>query len=106
MTRWVEVFRADDLLPGEGRTVLAGDFRLAVFNHDGQFFAIDDACPHQGGPLGEGLFHEGRVICPWHSWVFDVRSGACPRGSHGGVKTYPTRRADGAVEVQLPAAVE
>ena len=80
----------------------AGDRQLAVFRREGRFFAIEDTCPHQGASLGEGLFHEGRVICPLHSWVFDVRTGNCPRGSHESVRTYPARCADGVVEVHLP----
>ncbi len=100
--RWVKVGRADGFSAGQGRTVVAGHKRLALFNDGGTFHAVDDTCPHQGGSLGEGLFHEGRVICPLHSWVFDVRTGQCPRNSHEPVKTYPTRCADGEVEVQIP----
>ena len=101
MGRWIEVLRADELAPGERRRVVAAERELALFNEGGEFFAIDDTCPHQGGSLGEGLFHDGRVICPLHSWVFDVRTGQCPRGTHEGVRTYPTRCTDGTVAVEI-----
>ena len=74
-----------------------------MFNDNGELFAIDDTCPHQGGSLGEGLLHEGRVICPLHSWIFELQTGECPRNSHEGVQTYATRCGDGSVEVRIPA---
>ncbi len=106
MERWVEVTRLDELPPGQGRTVVVENHTLALFNDGGQFFVIDDTCPHQGGSLGEGLLHDGRVICPLHSWVFELRSGRCPRDSHEPVQTYATRCQDGRVEVQLPGVGE
>jgi NAD(P)H-dependent nitrite reductase small subunit len=104
MGRWIKVLEADALPPGQARTVTAGETRLALFNDAGRFFAIDDACPHQGASLGEGVFHEGRVICPWHSWVYDVKTGQCPRDSHESVNVYPTRHIDGSVEVEIPVS--
>lgn len=100
--RWVEVARVEDVAPGCGRTVVAGGRRVALFNHAGEIFAIDDACPHQGASLGQGMLLDGRVICPLHSWVFEVRTGRCPQESHGGVATYPTRCLNGAIEVRIP----
>ena len=102
MDSWIELGKLDDLPQGRGRTFVAGTRRIAVFNDGGEYLAIDDACPHQGSSLGAGAFHEGRVICPQHAWVFDLRSGECPRGSHEPVQVYPTRCADGAIQVQVP----
>lgn len=82
--------------------MVADGQRLALFNDGGEFFAIDDLCPHQGASLGLGSLHAGRVICPWHSWVFELRTGRCPRESHPGVATYAVRLNAGAVEVELP----
>jgi nitrite reductase (NADH) small subunit len=65
-----------DVPPGEGRVVEAGGRVLALFNVRGSFFAIDNACPHRGGPLGEGDLDDGVVTCPWHAWRWDVRTGA------------------------------
>ena len=102
MVEWVKVAETDALAPGQGRRVVAGQQRIALFNDGGEYFAIDDVCPHQGGSLGEGMLHEGRVICPLHSWVFDLRTGHCPRQSHEPVETYPARCSGGSIEVQIP----
>lgn len=102
MSDWVDVAQVEQIAPGQGRTVSAGAAQVALFNDGGEFFAIDDACPHQGASLGDGLLHEGRVICPLHSWIFELDTGQCPRGSHGGVRTYETRVADGVVSVRIP----
>ena len=99
---WVHVAGADELESGQGRAVAAGELRLALFNDGGEFLAIDDTCPHQGASLATGLLHEGRVICPLHSWVFDLRTGQCPRQSHEGVATYPTSCSEGVLEVRIP----
>jgi len=100
--RWVRVAQAGELGSGSGRRVVAGRATIALFNDGGEFLAIDDRCPHQGASLAEGLLHDGRVICPLHAWVFDLRSGRCPRESHEPVETYPTRRSDGFIEVEVP----
>ncbi len=102
MERWVQVAEAPP--PGHGCTVAVGERMLALFNVGGEFFAIDDSCPHQGGSLGGGTLHGGRVICPLHSWVFELQTGRCPRETHEPVATYPTRCHDGVVEVLLPDA--
>lgn len=102
MGRWVKVAELGDLKPGAGRAVWADDHCLALFNDGGTHFALDDTCPHEGGSLSDGTFHEGRVICPLHSWVFDVRTGRCPRETHEPVAAYPTRCSGEAVEVELP----
>lgn len=102
MGRWVPVAQVSEIPPGEGRTVQAEDRYLALFNESGEFLAIDDTCPHQGASLGEGTLHEGRVICPWHSWIFELRTGEC-RGVPGTtVARYSTRLAGDTVEVELP----
>ena len=102
MSVWIRVTAIEDVPDGRGRAVSAGDTRLAVFRDGDSWHALDESCPHQGASLADGLFHEGLVICPLHSWVFDVRSGQCPRGTHEGVRVYTTRCNDGRVEVEIP----
>jgi nitrite reductase/ring-hydroxylating ferredoxin subunit len=75
---------------------------VALYNDGGEFFAIDDTCPHQGASLGEGTLHAGRVICPWHSWIFELRTGRCPGVPHIAVATYETRLAGESIEVEIP----
>ncbi|HKQ62152.1 MAG TPA: Rieske 2Fe-2S domain-containing protein [Candidatus Polarisedimenticolaceae bacterium] len=102
MGRWVPVAEAAQLPQGAGRTVLAGERRVALFREGAELFALDDTCPHQGASLGTGTYHAGHVICPLHQWVFDVRTGHCPRETHEPVGTYRTRCVGGVVQVELP----
>lgn len=103
MGRWVRALAGTELRAGEGRPVLVDGRWVALFRgRDGSVHAIDDTCPHQGASLGEGLFHEGRVICPWHNWVFDVATGACVRVPGLFVACYATRSVGGDVEIELP----
>lgn len=72
---WHTVCKVGEVPPGAGREAVAGDLIVALFNVDGQFFALDGVCPHQGGPLGKGDLQGCIVTCPWHGWQFDVRNG-------------------------------
>jgi nitrite reductase/ring-hydroxylating ferredoxin subunit len=72
----VRLAAADEIPPGEGRVVEAAGRVLAVFNVEGRFYAIDNACMHRGGPLGEGELTGTVVTCPWHAWRWDVTTGA------------------------------
>ena len=74
---FVRVTDANALAPGQGWVVNANGREIALFNLDGEFFALDNECPHASGPLGEGYVEAGIVICPIHAWEFDIRSGAC-----------------------------
>jgi nitrite reductase/ring-hydroxylating ferredoxin subunit len=65
----------DECPPGTCLEVVAAGRVIALYNVDGQFFALDGVCPHQGGPLGKGTLSGHIVTCPWHGWQFDVRSG-------------------------------
>ncbi len=75
MADFVRVAATSDVDPGTGRTIEVNGKEIALFNAGGTFYAIDNTCPHRGGPLGEGEI-EGRVVtCPWHSWQYDVSTG-------------------------------
>lgn len=102
MARWVRVASIEEIPPGAGKPVVAGGLALALFNDDGDILALDDTCPHQGASLGEGLLHRGQVVCPWHAWTFDLRSGDCTRVPGIFVGRYATRLRGGDVEVEIP----
>ena len=74
---FVRVACADDVLPGGMRLVEVDGRELALVNLDGALYAFDNNCPHNGGPLARGQLdcERGRVICPWHAWAWDVRTG-------------------------------
>jgi nitrite reductase/ring-hydroxylating ferredoxin subunit len=75
MPTWTRLTRVSDCLPGTATEVVAGDKMIALFNVNGTFHALDGVCPHQGGPLGQGMLAGCVVTCPWHGWQFDVRDG-------------------------------
>ncbi|MBI1900142.1 MAG: non-heme iron oxygenase ferredoxin subunit [Planctomycetia bacterium] len=101
MENWVRLADAGDLAPGSCREVVAGDRLIALFNVDGQFYALDGVCPHQGGPLGKGSLRGCVVTCPWHGWQFDVRSGQHQFSPTVRQPTLPVRVENGAVLVNL-----
>lgn len=75
MANFVKVAQTSEIPAGQGKCVEVDDKRIAIFNVDGKFYAIDDVCPHQGGPLGEGELDGIVVTCPWHGWEYDVTTG-------------------------------
>ncbi len=90
-TTEVMVGPMDEIPLGEGRTFAVGDERVAVFRtRSGQLFAVQAECPHKRGPLADGLLGGTTLICPLHSWKFDLRSGDALMGDCG-LRTYAVR---------------
>ncbi len=75
MADFVKVASTSDIPAGEGRCFEVKDQQVAIFNVDGTFYALENVCPHQGGPLGEGELDGKTVTCPWHAGDFDVTTG-------------------------------
>jgi nitrite reductase/ring-hydroxylating ferredoxin subunit len=73
----VRVSRAAEFRPGSSRLVRAGGREIAVFNVNGEYLAIDNACPHHGAALVDGRVVGSSVLCPWHAWHVDLRTGTC-----------------------------
>ena len=103
---WINVGAAD-LPEGRVKTVSARNVYICLSHFDGQWAAMDNHCPHQGGPLGEGTIERGLddkcwIRCPWHGWDFDPLTGAPPGGHEDtGQKTYPVEVRDGEVFIGL-----
>jgi nitrite reductase (NADH) small subunit len=76
MPEFVKVAKTGDIASGEAKAVGVGARRIALFNIEGTYHAIDDACTHRGGPLSEGMVVGTEVTCPWHGAVFDVATGS------------------------------
>ncbi|HEY3456045.1 MAG TPA: Rieske 2Fe-2S domain-containing protein [Bryobacteraceae bacterium] len=90
-TTEIMVGPVDEIPLGEGRTFVVGDERVAVFRtRSGQLFAVQAECPHKRGPLADGLLGGTMLICPLHSWKFDLRSGDALMGDCG-LRTYAVR---------------
>ncbi len=75
MSQSYRVAGVNEIPPGTGKEVMAGEQVVALFNVDGTFHALDGICPHAGGPLGEGTLRGSIITCPWHGWQFDVTDG-------------------------------
>jgi len=75
MSRWIRVASLDDCPPGASLECVAEERIVALSNVDGQLYALDGICPHQGGPLGKGTLNGCIITCPWHGFQFDVRNG-------------------------------
>ncbi len=78
MARYVAVGSTAEIPVGGAKAFVVGDREVAVFNVDGTFYGIENACPHQGAPLAEGTLEGTTVTCPWHGWCFDVTNGTMP----------------------------
>jgi nitrite reductase/ring-hydroxylating ferredoxin subunit len=97
----VRVAATGELTPGEARVVDAGGRSVAVFNVDGRYYAIDNTCPHRGGPLGQGDLEGAVVACPWHAWRWDVRTGANTNNPALTLACFPVTEDAGHVYVEL-----
>jgi len=75
--KFIKVAKTSELPAGSGKVVDLEGKEVGLFNCDGTFYAIDNICKHQGGPLGEGYVEGTIVTCPWHGWEYDVSTGAC-----------------------------
>ena len=91
MPEFVKVASRSELKPGSGKVVEVMGKTLALFNVEGKFYAIDNTCLHQGGPLGEGDLQGELVICPWHQWEYNVRTGEVLGDSSMRIATYPVQ---------------
>jgi nitrite reductase (NADH) small subunit len=103
--QWVRVTTIDNIPEREGRMVQLGGLEIAIFNLGDKFLATDNRCPHEGGPLCDGIVTGESVVCPLHAWKISLQDGTVQRPTHGKdhcVSTYPTRVADGIVSVEIP----
>jgi nitrite reductase/ring-hydroxylating ferredoxin subunit len=102
MAGFVKVEMTGGLVPGQGMRVEVSGKKIALFNVDGTYYAIDDTCTHKGGPLSEGELAGNEVTCPWHGAVFDVTTGKvlgppAPKG----VSRYSVRVSGNSIEIEI-----
>ena len=102
MAAFVKVAKADEIAPGQGKMVEVNGSKIALFNVEGTFYAIDDTCTHRGGPLSDGELNGKEVTCPWHGGVFDVTTGeVLGPPPPVAVSRYDIRVEDGDIEVEV-----
>jgi nitrite reductase/ring-hydroxylating ferredoxin subunit len=92
-----------DLAPDRPLSVSLNGTQVALVRIGERVHAVEDVCGHQGGPLSDGRLNGTRLACPWHGWMYDVRTGQCLFPQRGGpVASYPVRIAGDEVWVDLP----
>jgi nitrite reductase (NADH) small subunit len=103
--KWIQVTRAENIPLREGRAVRIGSDEIAIFNLGDRFLACDNACPHRGGPLADGIVSGNTVVCPLHAYKICLDTGnvvrpeVCVR-----VDTYEVRVEEGIVMISLERA--
>lgn len=98
---WLDVATVDELTPGTRRVTDVDGNAVVVFNLGGEYFAISDACPHDGGELASGRVEGEVIVCPRHGARFSIRSGAVlGPPAYEDVRTYPVRIVQGKVQIE------
>lgn len=101
MSEWVDVAAAEELPPGSNRVVDVDGAFVAVYNLDGEYYAIEDVCTHDGGTLTGGAVEGEQVICPRHGARFSIKTGAVlAPPAYEPIHTFPVRLRDGRVQVR------
>lgn len=89
---WFPIGTIEDIPQRGARCVVTPEGKIGVFRtHDDRIFAIEDHCPHRGGPLSEGIVHGASVTCPLHNWVISLETGLAQGADEGAVRTIPLR---------------
>jgi nitrite reductase/ring-hydroxylating ferredoxin subunit len=97
------ILDASDLEPGTVRPVTVDGRTIAVGrSEDGELFAFDNMCAHQGGPLGQGWVDGDRLVCPLHGWSYNIADGSCTMIPSLKITKHPIREDAGAIVVHLP----
>jgi len=104
-SRWIRVTRCENIPLREGRAVQVDGKELAVFNLGDRFLAVENRCPHRGGPLSDGIVSGRQVVCPLHAWRVCLEDGSVvkPAEEKACVTSYRTKVEDGVVCVELAA---
>jgi nitrite reductase/ring-hydroxylating ferredoxin subunit len=91
MAEFIKVASVSELAPGSAKAIELKGKTIALFNVKGTIYATDNTCLHQGGPLGDGELMGELIICPWHQWEYNVRTGEMVGDSSVKLATYPVQ---------------
>ena len=107
-SQWIDIGALDQIPLRGSRVVKTSAGCIAVFRTAADTaFAIDDKCPHKGGPLSQGIVHDTAVTCPLHNWVISLETGQAQGADKGAVRTFPLKVEGGRLLLdiaQMPAA--
>jgi nitrite reductase (NADH) small subunit len=101
--KWVRITNCENIPLREGRSLKIGECEIGVFNLGDRFLAVENRCPHQGGPLADGIISGTAVVCPLHAWKIDLESGAVlkPQDTASCLHAFATRVEDGIVLLDI-----
>jgi nitrite reductase (NADH) small subunit len=85
----------------EAKEFRCGDKQICIANVNGTCSAMDNICLHLGGPLGQGMIEGGKVICPWHGWAYDPKSGEAAHNPRARLAVYPLKIENGDVLIEM-----
>ena len=104
---WIDIGALEDIPSAGARVVKTAQGCVAVFRTaNDQVFALDDRCPHKGGPLSQGIVHGKKVTCPLHSWVISLETGEAILPDKGCAHRHQVRVAHGAVFIEVVERVK
>ena len=107
MNQWTDILDVNDIPPLGARVVRHGSLDIAVFRTDGdEIFALEDRCPHKGGPLSQGIVHGRKVTCPMHGWNVELDSGQAVAPDQGCAREFPVRVENGRVSLDFAGSVQ
>ncbi|TYR35476.1 nitrite reductase small subunit NirD [Mesorhizobium microcysteis] len=99
---WFDIGEINDIPLRGARCLKTRQGKIAVFRtHEDRIYAIEDHCPHKGGPLSQGIVHGAAVTCPLHNWVISLETGKALGPDDGAVRTIPVRVEEGRILVGL-----
>ncbi len=104
---WIRITSVENIPPREGRSLILDGLSIALFNTGEKFLAVENRCPHRGGPLADGIVGGRTVTCPLHNWRICLESGRVTTPCESGVtavRTFPVKVEDGVVVLGLHAS--
>lgn len=102
MSDFTTVAKVGEIAEGQGAAFAVGGRMVAVFNDGGNYFAIDDFCPHMGASLAGGCVQDGLVACPWHAWRFCIKSGQWADNPRIKIDAFEVRVEGDEIQVRVP----
>lgn len=100
---WIAVGATDLVADGDAAEVVVAGNAIAIFRHQGQLFALDAMCAHQGGPIAQGVVDRGCVTCPWHGWQYELATGNQTIHKQKLLETHQIKEEDGQIWVRIAA---
>jgi len=86
---------------GEAKEITIGEKVICVANVNGTVSAMDNVCLHRGGPLGQGVIADNKVVCPWHGWMWDPKTGVADQNPAARIAVYPVKLEGDEIYVQV-----